>query len=553
MMITRRNFLKTAGAGIAGLTSTVTALESRTQATEFFNVHPFIEANPDAVFIMKTSVPDKYDKVAKKDAGLDFGKSVFVPSESGGIPLTANIAVKGNLKTANPDKYDHDLIMSHTIDAYFTEGVFEGIKRLGIKGSQIHLREVTRPDIYSREPYGFATMCERAGVDLRLDLGPSVSQLTEGRDFNWVDVPDGVFYKRIPYLEPLNTPGTWLMDISKFKAHGMGLTLCCKDLQGSVAHNYQAFCTAWGGKMSVDSADLHADAYDVIKTNFERHLEGGVPRWDKPGTNFNSGIGMETWITRTLDNLSVNKAGLYVMEGIYGRDGQGNNDRGPNPVDQVHNFNSTGVSDTGKAWDWMSNVIVFGKDSFRVDIIGHWLGGHEPGNMGLFHCAIDRGMSTALNPRKVPVYLWDTDGTATRIDLETLEQTPLLTYYLTRNYNGQDESMYHLCNEPFDYGIVTGVDEPSFLNEPDAIVLHQNSPNPFNPYTTIEYSLPKTSNARLEIYNGSGQLVDVLVDSYRRAGTHMAVWNTGNHSSGLYFYRFRSGSYTRTKKMMLVR
>ena len=135
----RRNFLKTAGAGIAGLTTTVRALESRTQSTDYFNIHPFIEANPEAVFIMKTSVSDKYNTEAKKNAGLDFGKSVFVPSDSSGIPLTTEIAVKGNLKTANPDKYDHDLIMSHTIDAYFTEGVFEGMKTLGIKGSQIHL------------------------------------------------------------------------------------------------------------------------------------------------------------------------------------------------------------------------------------------------------------------------------------------------------------------------------------------------------------------------------------------------------------------------------
>ena len=50
-------------------------------------------------------------------------------------------------------------------------------------------------------------------------------------------------------------------------------------------------------------------------------------------------------------------------------------------------------------------------------------------------------------------------------------------------------------------------------------------------------------------------LVDLylLVDSYRSAGSHMATWNTGNHSSGMYFYRFRSGDFTSAKKMLLVR
>ncbi|MCD6308607.1 MAG: T9SS type A sorting domain-containing protein, partial [Candidatus Latescibacteria bacterium] len=274
---------------------------------------------------------------------------------------------------------------------------------------------------------------------------------------------------------------------------------------------------------------------------------------DKPGTNFNSGIGMESWVTRTLDNLSVTHAGLHIIEGIYGRDGQGNGDMGPNPVGQEHDFNSTGSSSTGKAWDWMSNIIIFGKDPYRVDIIGYWLGGHEPGNIGLFHCAIDRGMSTALDPKKVPVYLWEEDGSATLVDLETLERTPLLTYYLCRNYNGQEEPIYHLCDEPFDYSVVTGVEEPAVPVRPKAMLLNQNFPNPFNPYTAISYSIPKGGNVRLEVYNMAGQLVDVLADGRRMAGTHMAVWNTGNHAAGTYFYRLSFGGFSETRKMVLVK
>ena len=42
----------------------------------------------------------------------------------------------------------------------------------------------------------------------------------------------------------------------------------------------------------------------------------------------------------------------------------------------------------GKAWDYMTNILIFGMDPLRVDLIGKWLGGHEPGNFGLFHIAI---------------------------------------------------------------------------------------------------------------------------------------------------------------------
>lgn len=552
-MFTRREFIKTAAAGAGALAMPLVAKAVPGRASSsYFTVHPFIEAHPEAVFIMKTSVDNKYNDEAKKAAGLAFGRSVFLPSDATGIPLSSAIAVKGNLKTANPDSFPHDLIMSHTIDAVFTEGILESMKELGIQSGQISLREVNRPQDFSRAPFGFKSMCERVGASLRLDLEPAVASLVAGRDYNWVEVPDGIFYKRLPYLEPICTPGSWLLNIAKFKAHGMGLTLCTKNLQGSVAHNYQAFCTDYKGTMSVDAADLHTNAYDVIKVNFDRHKAAGVPRWDKPGTNFNSGIGMETWVTRTLDNISVQKAGLHIIEGIYGRDGQGNGDYGPNPVEGTHTFNATGVSTTAKAWDWMSNIIVFGKDNFRVDIIGHWLGGHEPGNMGLFHCAIDRGMSNVLNPKSIPVYLWSPDGTAERVDLETLERTPLLTYYLCRNYNGQTEHIYHLCNEPFDYSSVA-VNEPAIAGHPEAILLTQNYPNPFNPTTTISYSIPRNGNVRLEVYNGAGQLVDVLVDGYRVAGSHMAVWNTGNHAAGTYFYRLRFGGFAETRKMTLLK
>ena len=83
--------------------------------------------------------------------------------------------------------------------------------------------------------------------------------------------------------------------------------------------------------------------------------------------------------------------------------------------------------------------------------------------------------------------------------------------------------------------------------------IHQNHPNPFNPYTSIESELPTAGHARIEIYNIRGQLVDVLVDAHRGKGSHMAVWNTKSHASGSYIYRFRSSDVTRTKKMTLLK
>ena len=550
-MVTRREFLKTVGAGVAGMSTTIRALESRRQFSGYFGVHPFVDEHPEAVFVMRTNVDQKMNAEAKLEAGLTFGRSVFVARDESGVPLTMSIPVKPNMKTADPVKYPMEEIIGHVADPYFVEGTLMAIKELGVSGCQFHLREVNGPEIFGG-PFGFSDVADRLGADIRLDLAPTVDKLVEGRDYNFVDIPNGIFYKKIPFLEPINVPDTWLLNIAKFKAHGMGLTLCCKNLQGSIAHNYQQFCSAFDANMSISAVHRQADAKQVIRANWQRHRDAGVPRWDRPGTDYNSGLGMETWVTRTLDNLSVTPCGLHIIEGIYGRDGQGNGVYGPNPQDQNHNIDEYGRSNTGKAWDWMSNIIIFGRDPFRVDIIGHWLGGHEPGNFGLFHCAIDRGMSDALDPRQIPVYTW-ADGTATLTPLESLERTPLLTYYLPRTYDGQNESPYHLCDEPFDYGSVTGIARTVKSNRPDAFVLHQNRPNPFNPYTTIEYSLVQSGYARIEIYNSRGQLIDVPVDRYHSAGIHMTTWNAGNRPTGTYFYRFMIPGYSITKKMTLVR
>lgn len=88
--------------------------------------------------------------------------------------------------------------------------------------------------------------------------------------------------------------------------------------------------------------------------------------------------------------------------------------------------------------------------------------------------------------------------------------------------------------------------------------LMNNYPNPFNPETTINYSLKNDNFVKIEIYNIKGQLVKHLINKEMKAGTHYVKWDgTDDHNyqlgSGIYFYRMTSGDYSRTKKMMLVK
>ena len=88
--------------------------------------------------------------------------------------------------------------------------------------------------------------------------------------------------------------------------------------------------------------------------------------------------------------------------------------------------------------------------------------------------------------------------------------------------------------------------------------LEPNHPNPFNPTTTISFSIPKEDRTVLKVYNIRGQMVRELVNEKLDAGWHRATWNgddtTGKSvSSGIYLYRLESGGRTQTGKMSLLK
>ena len=83
--------------------------------------------------------------------------------------------------------------------------------------------------------------------------------------------------------------------------------------------------------------------------------------------------------------------------------------------------------------------------------------------------------------------------------------------------------------------------------------LSQAYPNPFNPTTTIEYSLPQSGEVSLIIYNLLGQEIAHLTDERKPAGRYTVEWNASNFTSGIYFYRLQAGNFVQTRKMVLLK
>ncbi|MBL0060674.1 MAG: T9SS type A sorting domain-containing protein [bacterium] len=83
--------------------------------------------------------------------------------------------------------------------------------------------------------------------------------------------------------------------------------------------------------------------------------------------------------------------------------------------------------------------------------------------------------------------------------------------------------------------------------------LAQNYPNPFNPETNISYTLAEASNVSLKVFTVTGEEVTTLVNGNQNAGSFNVSFNAAALPSGLYFYRLNAGSFTDTRKMLLLK
>ncbi|MBL8232258.1 MAG: DUF362 domain-containing protein [Bryobacterales bacterium] len=420
MHTTRRQFLGSAAGAALAPFSLVGAPARLPRA--HFAVHPFVEANPKAVFVKRTKVPHKMDEPAKLREGIAFAREVFVPVETASdksVPVSHRVILKPNF-TSVRNRRPHEENWGTGTDPQFYEGMIIGLKELGLK--RFYFLEAN--NFHSWNYRGLADINDRHGVEVN-EPERRVRNFQEGFEMTWTKVADPVVYTSIPHYAPVNEPDTWLLNIAKWKAHGMCMTLATKNEQGLVVKPYVRFCPGWRmvtGAPEWMQPNIHKDVESRVNRYFANHVKLGYARYESKADL--SPMNQEIWAHKTCDNAQTLKTGLAIIEGIYGRDGDG----------------------FGTGTDHLTNLVMFGKNKLRLDMIGMYLGGHEPGNVNLFRIAKERGLLDTFNPWEVPVFEW-VDGKPVPRKLSDFERTPLKTYYLQRD----NEPLYHLVNEPFDY------------------------------------------------------------------------------------------------------
>ncbi len=100
--------------------------------------------------------------------------------------------------------------------------------------------------------------------------------------------------------------------------------------------------------------------------------------------------------------------------------------------------------------------------------------------------------------------------------------------------------------------VITGIIK-THDNNPQDFLLSHNYPNPFNPSTTITFSLPEAANIKLTVFNAIGQEIAELLKGNVEAGNHSITFDADNLNSGIYFYKLETGKFVSIKKMILLK
>ena len=130
------------------------------------------------------------------------------------------------------------------------------------------------------------------------------------------------------------------------------------------------------------------------------------------------------------------------------------------------------------------------------------------------------------------------------------DSTVRIGFYFTSNSSHEDNGWY--IDDVRIEGIITSITDDQ--NEiPAEFSLSQNYPNPFNPTTSIRYAIPKPGFVTLKVYDVLGREVTTLVNAEKSAGSYEINFDASELTSGIYFYSVSAGSFTETKKMVLLK
>jgi len=356
---------------------------------------------PDAVFVRRTRAKDFTDREHFREAGYALASALLTRTdgaEARTFVLKPNVVAGPDPKRTPEGGSDAGIVT----DPDFVGGIVTRLQELG--ASRILIAEGGGPTPMGPTfaVRGYTRMAEEHGVEL-VDLNREPGGYADD-ELVWSPVEDGVVFREIPFVLPVNGEDTVFINVPTMKTHNLGvISLCAKALQGTIAMGYRHFCGPLERALDqVPGARQHylEDAQATIQREFQRHVKAGYPLWDKEGQRY------EEYAQRTCDAVQAHRGFLCMVEGVIGRDGTA-----------FHH---------GK--DILANLTVGGVNPVHVDAVTAYLMGHDPRNIGYLKVAEERGLGK-IDPADIPVYLLDEDGPRACERLADLERVELGVYF----------------------------------------------------------------------------------------------------------------------------
>ena len=355
------------------------------------DIRPIVAGNPRAVFVVNTDLRSMDDRIGFLGWGRRLGEQIFVDvpgNEAQQVVLKPNITL-GFAQEAGGIVPGQEGVVT---DPYFLAGLADGLRVAGAE------RVVMAEGGEANDPIGRLwcrghgyLMAER-GVEV-LDLNtPRYTESSAYTDFNWVHV-DGVFFRDIPFVPPINSSDALVVNVPTLKAHNLtGFSLSVKNLQGMLPQGeIRAFCRGVERLRSFPdhvSRLVQPDAADRVAQQASQHRLLGYRDWEDEA----QAIRNEGYCAQAMDCLSGARVRLHLVEGIRSRDGSG----------------------FRHGTDYLTNLVVFGTNAISVDAVCAYLVGHRPESVGYLRIGCERGLGENEIGR-IEIYLWN-DGDPKRVE-----------------------------------------------------------------------------------------------------------------------------------------